>query len=146
MIEETPDQELMNSKSEFGANSVHRVVIEDDRPTTSTSSSIKRFPSDNPEPGVSNNKRRRTQRTDTEIDVQTKVLPTKNDRPKTFSQLISIFCKKSDSSVRNMNARNLPPDLECSELVLSRNSAPEFDSTSVPNHRISQRKRKDIMR
>ena len=132
MIDETPDHQLMNSKSEFGANSVPRVVIEDDKLTSSSSSSIKRFPSDNPDPGMSNHKRRKTKRTDTEFDVQPKVLPKMSDRPMTFSQLISKFCIQSDSKRRNMTARNLPPDLECPELVTSRNPAPEIASSSVP--------------
>ena len=130
MIDETPDHQLMNSKSEFGANSVPRVVIEDDKPTSS-SSSIKRFQSDNPDPGMSSNKRRKTHRSDTEF-VQPKVLSKMSDKTTTFSQLISKFCIKSDSKRKNMTARNLPPDLECPELVVSRNPAPEIASSSVP--------------
>ena len=56
-IDETPVDELMNSKSEFGSNSVPRVTIEDEHSKVNNTS-FKRFQTDRFQPVVNSKKRK----------------------------------------------------------------------------------------
>ena len=119
LIDATPPDELMNSKSEFGSNSVPRVVIEQDNNSSSmnnnndNSSSMnnnnrfKRVQYERLNNEMNNSKRRKTTSNGSEKVFSRLSKIQVNATPPSFSQSISKFCTRN-ASKRKTTDENAP--------------------------------------
>ena len=114
-INATETQQLMNSKSEFGSNSVPRITVDNE----ANSNNFKRVQYD-PPTEMNATKRRKTQRNTTQNAFQAANPTLVNEPPPSFNQIISKFCIKNAS--RRMHPNENAPEMAQQCLVNAANS------------------------
>ena len=119
LIDATPTDQLMNSKSEFGSNSVPRIRVDDDN------TSIKRMHlnSDDEQPVMNNSsKRRKTNSTVPVNALQAKANLQVNAPVPSFNQLISKFCIQNAFERRTRTDNTSVIDQKCQMNAIIRSS------------------------